>query len=104
MNAPPSKSESDAFTLIELLLIIVTVVVIACFLMPAIVRAPRRAGTWSCSNNLKQVGLAFRVWAIDNGDAFPMAISTNGLLTNHPASITPAVAAHSETNGPGSKE
>ena len=32
-----------------------------------------------CSNNLKQVGLAFRSWAIDNNDKMPMSISvTNG--------------------------
>jgi len=93
-----------AFTLIELLVILFTVAVIACFLIPAIVREPRRSKTVACVNNLKQVGLAFRVWSIDNGDLFPMGISTNGVVTNYPASITPPVAAHSETNGPGSKE
>src|SRR5262249_21310250 len=30
-----------------------------------------------CSNNLKQIGLAFNIWALDNGDQFPMAVSTN---------------------------
>jgi len=104
MKAHPSKSGSAAFTLIELLVIIFTVAVIACFLIPAIVREPRRSKTVACVNNLKQVGLAFRVWAIDNRDAYPMAISTNGVVTNHPASVAPSVAAYSETNGPGSKE
>ena len=30
-----------------------------------------------CGNNLKQVGLAFRTWAIDNDGQFPFNVSTN---------------------------
>ena len=30
-----------------------------------------------CSNNLKQIGLSFRVWAIDNDGQFPFNVSTN---------------------------
>lgn len=30
-----------------------------------------------CGNNLKQIGLAFRIWAIDNDDKFPFQVSTN---------------------------
>jgi hypothetical protein len=28
-------------------------------------------------NNMKQIGLAFRTWAIDNGDQYPFNVSTN---------------------------
>ena len=31
----------------------------------------------NCVNNLKQIGLAFKTWAIDNQDRFPFNISTN---------------------------
>jgi len=31
--------------------------------------------TISCSNNLKQLGLAYQVWAGDNDGKFPMAVS-----------------------------
>jgi hypothetical protein len=31
----------------------------------------------TCINNLKQVGLAFRQWALDYGDRFPFNVSTN---------------------------
>jgi len=103
MKARPSKHNLRAFTLIELL-VIIAIVAIACFLIPALVKAPRRYSRINCTNNLKQVALAFKVWAIDNADMFPMAISTNGIVTNHPASFTPPIPAHSETNGPGSKE
>ena len=30
-----------------------------------------------CSNNLKQIGLAFRTWAIDNDGQFSFNVSTN---------------------------
>lgn len=31
----------------------------------------------TCVNNLKQIGLAFRQWALDNGDQFPFNVATN---------------------------
>ena len=65
------KGPTRAFTLIEVLVIVFTVVMIAAFLIPGLVRERRRARAVNCSNNLKQVGLAFRVWSIDNGDYFP---------------------------------
>jgi type II secretory pathway pseudopilin PulG len=105
MKACPPKANPRAFTLIELLVIIVTVVVIACFLVPALVREPRKAKNLACSNNLKQVGLAFKIWTIDNGDTFPMAISTNGVVTNN-YGITSNQSARplATTNGPGTQE
>ena len=36
-----------------------------------------RSSRLGCDNNLKQIGLAFRTWAIDNGDQFPFNVSTN---------------------------
>jgi hypothetical protein len=37
----------------------------------------KRAVQITCVNNLKQVGLAFRQWALDNADQFPFNVSTN---------------------------
>ena len=37
----------------------------------------RKAQTISCVNNMKQIGIAFRIWAGDNGDKFPFQVSTN---------------------------
>ncbi len=36
-----------------------------------------RAQRISCINNLKQIGLAFRVWSGDNNDQYPFNVSTN---------------------------
>lgn len=47
------------------------------FLPP--VRGPHRSSRLGCINNLKQIGLGFRIWASDNDDRFPMQVSiTNG--------------------------
>ena len=38
---------------------------------------PPRAQRVNCVNNLKQIGLAFKTWAIDNNDQFPFNVGTN---------------------------
>jgi hypothetical protein len=52
-------------------------VVLAGMLLPALARAKGKAQQINCSNNLKQVGLAFKVWALDHNDQFPFNVSTN---------------------------
>ncbi|MCX6925163.1 MAG: type II secretion system protein, partial [Verrucomicrobia bacterium] len=58
----------------ELLVIVFTAVMIVGLLIPGLVRERRRAGVVNCSNNLKQVGLAFRTWPIDSTADNPMHI------------------------------
>ena len=66
--------QKAAFTLIELLVVIAIIAILAAMLLPALAAAKRKAQRINCVNNLKQVGLAFRVWEGDNGDQYPMAV------------------------------
>jgi prepilin-type processing-associated H-X9-DG protein len=69
----------EAFTRVELLVIIVVVVVLGALLIPALERAPARAVLINCTNNLKHIGAAIETWAIDHNDKYPMDLSvTNG--------------------------
>src|SRR5258708_7561361 len=68
---------TKAFTLIELLTIIVAIAVIVGVLIPLTSRPRVYINYVNCSNNLKQIGLSFRLFANDNGDRYPAAVSTN---------------------------
>ena len=62
--------------MVELLVVVAVVVVLAALLMPLMARSHVNSIRVRCVNNLKQVGLAFRIWQQDNG-VYPMQYKTN---------------------------
>jgi len=77
MKTSSGRSSNQGFTLVGLIIIVAVLAILAAMLLPALARAKRKAQRINCVNNLKQDGLAFRLWEGDNGDKYPMAVSTN---------------------------
>src|SRR5690349_7740258 len=80
MKPSPTRSTFrtiPAFTSLDLLVVLATLLIVSGLLLPTLFRPRRGTIRINCVNNLKQVGLAFRIWSGDNGDHYPMAVFTN---------------------------
>lgn len=67
----------NGFTLIELLIVIAIIAILAALLLPTIERARAKARRVQCVNHLREMGLAFQMFAHDHNSEFPMKVSTN---------------------------
>jgi len=79
MNPFCKRNQLVALTLPELVIVLAALAIFAMILLPSLARPKGPTLSGRCRNNLREVGLSFRVWAIDHNDKFPMQVSvTNG--------------------------
>ena len=65
------KRQSRAFTLIELLVVIAIIAILAALLLPVLGRTKQKGQGIRCLNNLKQLQVAWHLYADDNHDVIP---------------------------------
>jgi prepilin-type N-terminal cleavage/methylation domain-containing protein/prepilin-type processing-associated H-X9-DG protein len=84
-----SSRQETGFTLIELLVVIAIIAILAALLLPALSKSKASAQGVTCNNNIKQLSLAWYLYASDNADllvnnyGIPQTITTSNTWANN---------------------
>lgn len=76
------RSVEGAFTLIELLVVIAIIAILAAILFPVFAQAREASYKATCSSNLRQLGIAFQMYAVDYDDTLPCPGGGTSLITD----------------------
>jgi prepilin-type N-terminal cleavage/methylation domain-containing protein/prepilin-type processing-associated H-X9-DG protein len=71
---PRARADARAFTLIELLVVIGIIAILVSLLLPALARARRASQTATCLSNLRQIGIAYQMYANSEKGFLPYAL------------------------------
>jgi prepilin-type N-terminal cleavage/methylation domain-containing protein/prepilin-type processing-associated H-X9-DG protein len=78
MRCHSLRAPRRGFTLIELLVVIAIIAILAAILFPVFARAREAARATTCRSNLKQIGMAVKMYVDDNDELTPF--NANGSL------------------------
>ena len=71
--------KKGAFTLVEILVVLAIVALLAAMLIPVFLRVRDSARTTTCASNLRQIGVAITLYAVDNNQRLPLIAHRDGL-------------------------
>ncbi|MGH7971780.1 MAG: prepilin-type N-terminal cleavage/methylation domain-containing protein, partial [Limisphaerales bacterium] len=80
----PRSPAQPAFTLIELLVVIAIIAILAALLLPALSRARAEAYRIQCTNNEKQLCIAWTLYSGDNRESLVLNGGDQAVASSHP--------------------
>src|SRR2546423_2014527 len=96
-----ARKKSDAFTLVELLVVIGIIALLVSILLPTLSKARKSAQTVKCLSNLRQMGLAFSMYENEHKQWLPYPTTTLGEPTLWFNCVDPYLKASVDTSRTG---
>jgi prepilin-type N-terminal cleavage/methylation domain-containing protein/prepilin-type processing-associated H-X9-DG protein len=84
LRVRPRRLGAHGFTLIELLVVVSIIAIMAALLLPALSKTKEHARSTVCRSNMKQLALAFLLYAEENGESLPWPGGVPGRANNNP--------------------